>query len=135
MKWLAVFSLAFVITAVFFLMPGRDAEGGGTYMVLVDGNEVLKNHQGDIVRVTGPTPRRVLEAYCSASSDGSSYEPVRLMTGTIQTGRIGIFRDSDNGELLSIRIREDVPAGFWVAGDGIDPLVPSPAPIGVKLDE
>jgi len=131
--WLAGLTAVGILAAILLLWQKGSAEGGGTYTVIVGKSEVIKDSAGLPVRVSGPTPAEVLEAFCRVSSAEAVVTPVRLIPSSIQPGRVGIFEI--DGELRSIRIREDRASSRWVAGDGTTPIEISAAPLGVTAEE
>ncbi len=123
----AAFLLALLaLCAIGFIIERSGPQGRGA-LTLVEGSEVRRDAKGRIVQVSGPDPGRVLASFCLAYT-GESLQPVRVIATSLQPGRLGIIRRSGEAELMAIRIREDRAAEKWVAGDGVTPLVLSPAP-------
>jgi len=79
---------------------------------------------GRVVRVIGPNPDAVLEAYCTASK-GGLLEPVTVeqarppMPGV----RVGVFREV--ADYYAITIRRDRETRGWYVGNGTSPIVPA----------
>lgn len=115
-----------------FLVQRGEAEGTKTYLVLIEGNEVIKDFSGRTLKVSGPTPMAVLNAYCEAASGDDTLEPVRLIPSNVQEGRLGIISLNGGKDLVAIRIRENTQANLWVAGDGVTPITMARAPVTGK---
>ena len=97
--------------------------------------EYLTDSEGRLVEVRGPSPRSVLEGYCSAVGAQRSLEPLDLAPSSLPgpRSRLGLFRDKeDPTTLLSITIWEDIDGGRWVAGNEGKPLVAEVAPPGAE---
>jgi hypothetical protein len=121
------FLLAIIgLCAIGIFMVTSDSEGRGA-LTLVEGSEIQWDANGRIVQVAGPDPVTVLKSFCLASID-DSFQPVRVIATALRPGRLGIMRRSGEDALVAIRIREDLAAGKWVAGDGVHPLELLPAP-------
>jgi hypothetical protein len=91
---------------------------------------------GDVVlQITGPDPRTVLRAYCTAASRGARLEPLAVVPSSLPgaRARIGLLRDPRRpDDLLAITIREDPEAGLWRAGEDGKPVLAEPAPTGAE---
>lgn len=122
-----------VAVALFFLAVGDSKEGqlnrgGGEAAIHTDST-------GQIVRIEGPDPSSVLEAYCASNAGRQELESL----GTIESGSdgpgltLGILRDpSASDELLAIYISMDRSTRRWTAGNGRSPLVAFQAPGGIS---
>jgi hypothetical protein len=87
--------------------------------------EVSKDAAGNPVRIVGPDPASVLEAYCKAASTLPPLEVVAVTETTppSPTRKLGVFRDFNELETLhAIWIRRDHKTRRWVAGTGGVPI-------------
>jgi hypothetical protein len=86
------------------------------------GVEIRTDPAGEIVELSGPDPRSVLLAYCSAGVAAGQREPLEL-AAPVPGLRMGIFQDYGAlGMLHAIKIRKNVRSGQWVAGNGHHPI-------------
>lgn len=123
----AAFLLAILaLGAVAYFIVNMEPEGRGA-LTIVEGSEVQWNGKGRIIQVSGPDPWTVLASVCLAWK-GEQLQPVRVIATELQPGRLGIARRAGKSDLVTIRIKEDLAAGKWVAGDGMTPLELTPAP-------
>lgn len=123
----AAFLLAILMLgAVALVIVNMEPEGRGA-LTIVEGSEVQWDGKGRIIQVSGPDPTAVLASFCLAWKE-EKLQPVRVIATELQPGRLGIARRAGDSDLVSIRMKEDLAAGKWVAGDGMTPLEPMPAP-------
>ncbi len=91
--------------------------------------EVRTNRAGQVIEVTGPDPRSVLNAYCRAMAPASRLEPLRLVPSSVRGTQLGVFRHvNQDRSPLAIEIRKDQQGQRWTAGTGDAPIYPATAP-------
>ena len=86
---------------------------------------------GHIVRIEGPDPDSVLDAYCESAETLRAFESIGLMPSAPNKPgiRLGILRDpSASDHQLAIYISRDRSRRRWTAGNGRSPLVAFQAP-------
>jgi len=116
--FLAALAALGVVAMVIVMTGGPEGKGA---LTIVEGSEVQWDARGRIIKVSGPDPSTVLASFCFATKD-EPLQPVRVIATALQPGRLGIIRRSGESELVAIRIKEDLAADKWVAGDGVSPL-------------
>lgn len=92
---------------------------------------IQTNTEGLIVRIEGPDPASVLDAYCESGESQRELECLRLMpSARNEPGiKLGIIRDRSAPEhQLAIYISKDRSGRRWTAGNGRSPLVAFQAP-------
>ena len=91
--------------------------------------KVRTDGKGQVIEVSGPTPRSVLHAYCRAMAPGSRLQPVRLVPSSVRGTQLGVFRYvNQDRSPLAIEIRKDQQGQRWTAGTGDAPIYPATAP-------
>ena len=96
---------------------------------MASATKVRIDNEGQVIEVTGPDPRSVLNAYCRAMAPASRLEPLRLEKSSVSGARIGVFRyASQDSSPLAIEIRQDPGGRRWIAGTGDGPISPATAP-------
>jgi len=91
--------------------------------------KVRTDGRGQVIEVSGPDPRSVLNAYCRAMAPASRLEPLRLEGSSVSGTQIGVFRHvSQDRSPLAIEIRQDPRGRRWTAGTGDGPISLAAAP-------
>ena len=91
--------------------------------------KVRTDSVGQVIEVTGPDPRSVLNAYCRAMAPASRLEPLRLVPSTVRGTQIGVFRYvNQDRSPLAIEIRMDLRGRRWTAGTGDRPISQATVP-------
>jgi len=113
--------------------PDGPAPSGTARIWSVQGAEVLVDNYGRPLRVSAMEAASVLRAYCAVDAK-HRYESVELVPADDRAGgdMLGLLRRTGRKDaLLSILVRDEQASHRWVAGDGITPLEPQPAPPSV----
>ena len=96
---------------------------------MASATKVRTDSEGQVIEVTGPDPRSVLNAYCRAMAPASRLEPMRLVPSSVRGTQIGVFRYvSQDRSPLAIEIRMDPRGRRWTAGTGDGPISLATAP-------
>jgi hypothetical protein len=125
-----VVALMGVLAAVFLWVNAGKHEDGNSVDL---GNDVqlLMNTDGQIVRIEGPDPASVLDAYCKSGEWNREFECSGLMpsAGNEPDLALGILTDRAAPEnQVAIYISKDRSGRRWTAGNGRSPLVAFQAP-------
>ena len=86
---------------------------------------VERDEYGRVIRVEGPNPQTVLDAYCDAMRDGIERKPLGIAQASPPDAseRFGVFQDYSRLESdHAIRISRDRDSRRWVAGTGRGPI-------------
>ena len=92
---------------------------------------LLRDPDGRLLEIEAPDPRTILVAWCAHQEPAGRCRPVELTEAVppFPGARLGIFADeADAGRRHAIRIRQSIKGRRWVAGDGLNPIEPTPAP-------
>jgi hypothetical protein len=97
---------------------------------------IERDSLGRVIRIFGPNPQIVLDAYCSELRDGTDRKPIGLAQASPPDAseRFGVFRDLSHLESdQAIRISRDRKTRKWVTGDGRGPIRTRPSLDGTAL--
>jgi hypothetical protein len=124
----AVIAAMIVSSSASETAPASESSGRGD--LAWNAVEIRANGRGQLLQVTGPDPRMVLQAFCEPSSSQRLCKPVEVTVTNPATAsrRIGIFRDPQRVGLRAIEIVRRDGAQSWTAGDGLQPVPEMPAP-------
>jgi len=129
----AILTVALVgVLAVLLLSVFTAEHGGESSRYSADDVRLLTNDDGRIVRIEGPDPASVLDAYCKSDEQQRQFEPlgVRAPAGDGGDLAMGILRDrSAPKDQLAIYISLNRSGRGWTAGNGRSPLVAFQAPL------
>jgi len=126
----AVVAIAGVIVRSSASEAASASESSGRGDLAWNAVEIRANGRGQLLQVTGPDPRMVLQAFCEPSSTRILCKPVEVTVTNPATAnrRIGIFRDPQRVGLRAIEIVRRDRAQSWTAGDGLQPVPEMSAP-------
>jgi len=119
------------VLAALFLWVNTGKHKDENTVRLGDDVQLLTNADGQIVRIEGPDPASVLDAYCESGERNRKFECVGLMpsVGNEPDLAMGILTDRAAPEnQLAIYISKDRSGRRWTAGNGRSPLVAFQAP-------
>jgi hypothetical protein len=102
-----------------------------TSRLTIDSANILRDHLGRVIEISGNDPREVLFAYCDRVGDGASHTPLEISQSVPPQAdlRLGVFRNTAlGGSKFAIRIKRRGDTESWFAGGDGKPVPVIAAP-------